>query len=59
MAVSKRLEPVVLVPREDVEGGTGVIAVTTSQTKIKEVSYEMLKDTRVGMLCVISRYIGR
>ncbi len=59
MTVPKRLEPVVLVPLEDVEGGTGVIPVTTSQTKVQEVLREFLNDSRVGMLGVISRYIGR
>jgi len=59
VTVPKRLEPVVLVPLEDVEGGTGVIPVTTSQTKVQEVLREFLNDSRVGMLGVISRYIGR
>jgi len=59
VTVPKRLEPVVLVPLEDVEGGAGVIPVTTSQTKVQEVLREFLNDSRVGMLGVISRYIGR
>ncbi len=59
MTVPKRLEPVVLVPLENVEGGRGVISVTTSQTKVQEVLREILKDPRVGMLGVISRYVGR
>ena len=59
MTVPKRLEPVVLVPLEDVEGGRGVIPVTTSQTKVQEVLREILNDPRVGMLSVISRYVGR
>ena len=59
MTVPKRLEPVVLVPLEDVEGGTGVIPVTTSQTKVQEVLREILNDSRVEMLGVISRYVGR
>ena len=38
---------------------TPVISVTTSQTKVQEVFREILKDPRVGILGVISRYIGR
>lgn len=59
MIIPKRLEPVVLVPLEDVEGGSGVIPVTTSQTKVQEVLREILNDSRVGMLGIISRYVGR
>lgn len=59
MTVPERLEPVVLVPLEDVEGGSGVIPVTTSQTKVQEVLREIINDSRVGMLGVISRYVGR
>ncbi len=59
MIVSKRLEPLVLVPIMDIEGRRGVITVTTVQTKEQEVLREMLKYPGIGMLGVISRYIGR
>ncbi len=59
MTVPKRLEPLVLVPFKDIEGRKGVITVTTVQTKEQEVLREMLKDPRIGMLGVISRYVGR
>ncbi len=59
MIVSKRLEPLVLVPIKDIEGRRGVITVTTVQTKEQEVLREMLKYPGIGMLGVISRYVGR
>ena len=59
MTVPERLEPVVLVPLEDVEGGCGVVPVATSQTKVQEVLREILDDSRFRMLGVISRYVGR
>ena len=59
MTVPERLEPVVLVPLEDFKDGSGVIPVTTSQTKVQQVLREFLNDSRVGMLGVISRYVGR
>ncbi len=59
MIVSKRLEPLVLVPIKDIEARRGVITVTTVQTKEQEVLCEMLKYPGIGMLGVISRYVGR
>ena len=53
------MKPVALVPLEDVEGGRSVVSVTTSQTKVQEVLREMLKNPRIEMLGVISRYVGR
>ena len=57
--VPKRLEPVILVLLEDVEGGGGVISVTTCQIKVHKVLREILRDPSVGMLGVVSRYVGR
>ncbi len=56
MTVPKRLEPLVLVPFKDRKG---VITVTTVQTKEQEVLREMLKYAGIGMLGIISRYVGR
>ncbi len=59
MTVPKRLEPVVLVPLEDVVGRKDVITVTTIQIKQQEVLREILTDPRIGMLGVISRFVAR
>jgi len=53
------LEPLVLVPLKDIEGRKGVITVTTIQTKEQKVLREILKDSRIGMLGAISRYLRR
>jgi Mrp family chromosome partitioning ATPase len=57
--VSKRLEPLVLVPIKDIEGRRGVITVTTIQAKEQEVLREMLKYLGTRMLGIISKYVGR
>jgi hypothetical protein len=59
VTVPKRLEPVVLIPLEDVVGRRGVITVTTIQTKQQEVLREILANPRIGMLGVISRFVAR
>jgi len=59
VAVPKRSEPLVRVPPKDIEGRGGVITVTTVQTKELQVLRETLKYPRIGMLGVISRYVGR
>ena len=53
------MEPVVLVPLEDVVGRSVVITVTTIQTKQQEILREILPDPRIGILGVISRFVAR
>jgi len=48
-----------LISFKDIEGKKGVITITIVQTKEQEVLREMLKDSRIEMLGVISRYVGR